>query len=363
MIGVGFSASLPTAIWGQVEGTSQTTSTSQERDVSKEHIAELLGKLKGSNPRVRSAAAFALGEIGKPAVLALMEALKDDDQRVRQSAAIALAQRKDKSATPALIEALKDDDWHVRRSAAQALGLIRDKSAIPLLIEAVKDDDQRVRQAATIALAQIKDTSAIPALKEALKDENNDVRFSAAFGLGQMRSESAIPALIEALDDDDQRVRQSAADSLGEIPTSNARFYYYLNNKQVCKASKINGAVTLAREALSHENETLRVSARDVLVKKGEYGPIERLRYCWAAVPMTVIVSLIAGVPIIVGAGYATATIMRRTLRRRKLTGAKLEAKLNRRLRANPVGYPAKKQKNNKKAATQRKGARRRRRK
>ena len=90
-MGLGFSVSSPLSTWGQVEEIPQTTSTSQEQDTSKEHIAELLRKLKDTDPRVRSSAAQALGGIrDKSAIPALMEALKDDDGRVRQSATEAL---------------------------------------------------------------------------------------------------------------------------------------------------------------------------------------------------------------------------------------------------------------------------------
>ena len=125
-MGLGFSVNSPLPTWGQVQEIPQTTSTSQEQDTSKEPtITELLRKLKDTDQRVRSSAALALGQIGKPAVPALIEALKDDDPGVRYSAARALGEIKDKSALPALMEALEDDDWRVRQSATEALYEIR----------------------------------------------------------------------------------------------------------------------------------------------------------------------------------------------------------------------------------------------
>jgi HEAT repeat protein len=89
-MGLGFSVNSPLPTWGQVQEIPQTTSTSKDQDTSKERITELLGKLKDTNVRVRSPAARALVQIGKPAVPALLEALKDTYLRVRRSAAQAL---------------------------------------------------------------------------------------------------------------------------------------------------------------------------------------------------------------------------------------------------------------------------------
>ena len=66
-MGLGFAVNLPLPTWGQVQEIPQTTSTSQEQDTSKEPITELLGKLKETDPRVRSSAARALDEIRKQA--------------------------------------------------------------------------------------------------------------------------------------------------------------------------------------------------------------------------------------------------------------------------------------------------------
>ena len=53
-MGLGFAVNSPLPTWGQVQEKPQTRSTSQEQDTSKEPLTDLLGKLKETDPRVRS---------------------------------------------------------------------------------------------------------------------------------------------------------------------------------------------------------------------------------------------------------------------------------------------------------------------
>jgi HEAT repeat protein len=95
--------------------------------------------LQDKDKDVRSAAAYALGGIGKDAkdaVPALILVLQDKDKDVRSNAANALGRigKDAKDAVPALILVLQDKD--VRSNAANALGRIgKDaKDAVPALI-------------------------------------------------------------------------------------------------------------------------------------------------------------------------------------------------------------------------------------
>lgn len=81
---------------------------------------------RGRDPRLRAAAAGALGEIGSPnAVPALVRALEDGHAEVRVSAAVALGQVSDPSAVPALASALGSGLHEVDRAIAGALLLLR----------------------------------------------------------------------------------------------------------------------------------------------------------------------------------------------------------------------------------------------
>ena len=83
----------------------------------------------------------------------LVQKLADDDQRA--AATRALAQRGD-AAVPQLLEALENSDPKVRAAAVFALGEIKATAAVaPLTTLAEKDDSEVVRDAARFALDAI----------------------------------------------------------------------------------------------------------------------------------------------------------------------------------------------------------------
>ena len=143
----------------------------------------------------------------------LRRALQGETWAVRRAAAEALEKIGDPQAIPALIEALKDEDRDVRRTAAWALGQIG-PPAVPALIQALRDEKWEVRQAAAEALEKIGDPQATPALIQALRDEDVGVRRVAAKALGQIGDPQATPALIHALRDEERWVREAAAEAL-----------------------------------------------------------------------------------------------------------------------------------------------------
>jgi HEAT repeat protein len=71
-------------------------------------------------------------------------------------------------AVPAIIQALGDQDPKVREAAADALGLIRDSRALSPLVNALHDKDPEVAYEAAKALGDIGDAHAIAGLDAAL---------------------------------------------------------------------------------------------------------------------------------------------------------------------------------------------------
>jgi HEAT repeat protein len=163
-------------------------------------VLELILALKDSDPKVRKAAASALGASGSDASDAVVPLaavlLKDPDRQARSWAADALGEIGPvaRPAVPSLIAALDDSDPWLRRIAAEALGKIGSASEdiISALIIVSRDPTETAREGAIGAMvglaersARAGDTTAIEPLKRA----------SAALKSGDARTRA-----IEALD-------------------------------------------------------------------------------------------------------------------------------------------------------------------
>jgi hypothetical protein len=116
----------------------------------------------------------------------LIGALKDRDWRVRSYAAWALGEVGEGRATEMLLEAASDYHWRVRMQAAAALGEYGAKSALPRLIALTSDEHYQVRTAAVDALAALGDTAALPALRAAARDPHAMVRMQALAALAAL---------------------------------------------------------------------------------------------------------------------------------------------------------------------------------
>ncbi len=198
-------------------------------------IANLLADaLKDQSADVRLRAAYALGEIkpSDPKVAnSLVDALKDQDADVRLRAADALGAIKpsDPKIANSLADALKDQDAGLRWHAANALGAIKpsDPKIANSLVEALKDQTAMVRLGAANALGAIKtiDPKVLNSVVDLLKNQHKGVRESAAFAIGYIKPSDpkTVNSLVEALKDQDAQVRSGAAFALGEIKPSNPK--------------------------------------------------------------------------------------------------------------------------------------------
>lgn len=159
---------------------------------------KITGGIKERDMGEQWSVAWAIADIGKPAVEPLIAALnnKDSDEYIRKRAPLALGRIGDSRAVEPLIAALKDENNEVRFSAAIALGDIKDPRAIEPLIAILKGEP---------LIATLKD------------DDDGDVRRSAAWALGKIGDLRAVEPLIAALKDEDVYVRKSAKEALGKI--------------------------------------------------------------------------------------------------------------------------------------------------
>jgi HEAT repeat protein len=188
-------------------------------------VPDVMVLLGDRRPKVRHAAAEALGKIGpwaRAATPALVRTLKDPDPRERSGAAWALGWiGPAEEVVPPLIEALDDDDPEVRRYAAHGLSVIGPpaESAIPKLIERL--DDPWMRYMAARALGAIGPAArrSIPRLVTALRAEHSLARSEMAVALGLFGAEAApaVPDLLALSNDPDATVQRSAVGALMNI--------------------------------------------------------------------------------------------------------------------------------------------------
>ena len=227
---------------GEQNGAVNSTAASSPDDRSK-LIRGLQDELNHENEATRLNAAYALGNIGKPAIPTLIEALQQEAKTAwnrnldrgdftnpSQLDTIYGLAAMGEPAVPALTEVLGDDtNWWTRAGAAAALGCMGEPAhgAVPALIEALKDDSEWVRRNAADTLGNIGPSarSAVPALIEALGDDRPVSRWSlsdaplrenAMIALAKMGElpQSAIPSMEEALHDENQYIRSWAAIAL-----------------------------------------------------------------------------------------------------------------------------------------------------
>jgi HEAT repeat protein len=235
----------------------------QHREQIRKAVPALMEALKDTNPSVRGAAAFALGNIPgdmQVAVPALVEALQDKDRLVREAAASSLGRiaqspelavpalmgelnRDDddrdhamnalikfgpaaRPAVPALIVMLNQVDSDLPYYAAQVLGAIGPGalSSEPGLVRLLRGTDDQTRLEAADALGKIgRDQAEAVAVTTRLLDADDpDERFRAAAILGHAgpAAEPSVPALTNALNDDNEDVRQAAAKAISKIATA-----------------------------------------------------------------------------------------------------------------------------------------------
>jgi len=115
-------------------------------------------------------------------------------------------------ALPLLAARLTDDDPRVRAAAAVALGDLVAKERVDALLAAVDDGDPHVRQMALNALGEIGDPRAAARLRKALRDGRPEVRYQAIIAYPRVSDDAGAidQALLDATNDDDDAIAHIA---------------------------------------------------------------------------------------------------------------------------------------------------------
>ncbi|MFH1829335.1 MAG: HEAT repeat domain-containing protein [Pseudomonadota bacterium] len=192
---------------------------------SMDHIPLLLESLDDDDARVREAAAFALGQIGRPmwnGNLAFQYApyLNSVCTTAASWHSLVVGFCADE-VTAALAKVVKNDpDLRVRLEAAHALGEMKSEwSVAPLAYAMLNDPSEMVRDTAAEELGDLDTDKSIRILLDTLFGNNQrlDRRLAAVRGLGRSSLRKADTALIFVLENDpDPSVRAVAADVLGD---------------------------------------------------------------------------------------------------------------------------------------------------
>jgi HEAT repeat protein len=171
---------------------------------------------------VRSEAVCALAAIGPETLPDIRSALTDRPPRLRWAAAYALGRSgaAPQEVVPLLEVAIQDSNWLIRTEAARSLAS-QGPSAVPALQNALKDDDPRVQAAAAWSLGQLgrEAKAAVPDLQEALSEEDWLVRSAAVYALGHMGT-GTIPDILAETESPDWGVRAAASQALRELGRS-----------------------------------------------------------------------------------------------------------------------------------------------
>lgn len=198
-------------------------------------ISHILPLLTDSNPRLRSSAAYILGQMGTVAqstVAQLVPLLKDSDRDVRRITAEALGSMGNaaKLALPEILTLLKDPDSDRRITGLYALGQINFilktsdrefQSVLPHLIPLLQDDDPVVSLGTAQVLGSLGESvkPALPQILPFLKHSNPSVRIYTLYTLEWLgkTAKSTIPQITPLLKDANSEVRDRAAATLKHL--------------------------------------------------------------------------------------------------------------------------------------------------
>jgi HEAT repeat protein len=184
--------------------------------------------LKDEDPRVRAAAAEALGELGsKDVVPQLVDAIdfsvgggSDREARAINEAnkqiAIALGLLGDKRGVPALQKMVRSRDMYVKLEAVHSLGELRDPGSVDTLMEIATDENTEpfIAKKAIVALGLIGDPKAVPAIERMLFKERKGISFypESSFAVFEIGDAATTP-LLAVLDGRDKDIEKWAQEN------------------------------------------------------------------------------------------------------------------------------------------------------
>jgi peptidylprolyl isomerase len=261
----------------------------------KEHLRDLIARLRDPEVEVRWRTAFALWRLKNPAARADLErVLHDDDARVRMFAARGLGQVGDSASADSLIPLLDDPDWRVRNDAAGAIGSIgkSDRALDALVAHLANEANELTAKTMAEGVGKAHRPQDKAALFGLIKRRSGTVWTGMVNGLAAGFPDDAGEAARAMLIDNRSWVRVAAISALGAAQTEGARAVLTNAYGSLSEAEKGFALSALAEydfgyvepnldAALQSKNEVLAQSALEVLSKSPDTASARRLGDFW----------------------------------------------------------------------------------
>ncbi len=159
------------------------------------------------SPRVRSAAAMALGKfslLGQEGKL-----LPKDKESIHDS----------------LMKTLTDADQHVdvRRRSLEAVAPFNTGDTKKMVSWAYESEDLALKSSSIFAMGRTGESEWLPLLIKELQSPDAAIRYETAHACGELGEEDAVPHLVSLLQDDDYQVQLAGINALGKIGTPLAK--------------------------------------------------------------------------------------------------------------------------------------------
>jgi HEAT repeat protein len=219
---------------------------------------------------VRRSAVETITSIKRPDEKVLLGILGESSPKLRAAAARALGRLRSRMAEDKLIALLSDSNKEVKQSVIIALGALQSAKAVPALRILLKSPDRNIRGNAVTSMALSGDEAVVADLAVIAEKDYWEVRKRAISGLAAYPSPAAEKALVAALDDQDFFNRKLAAAALKRRDWKPAGTYekclFYIANNNwdsiVEMGSKAQPALLLF---VDDKNHIVRILAYEML--------------------------------------------------------------------------------------------------
>lgn len=160
-----------------------------------------------NSPRVRSAAAVALGKFS--VLVQDGKLLPKDGEAIHDS----------------LMAVLEEPNQHVdiTRRSLEAIAPFNTGDIKQILKRAYKSEDPAIKSSSIFAMGRTGEASWLPLLIKELQSTDPTIRYETAHACGELAEEDAVPHLISLLEDDDYQVQLAGINALGKIGGALAR--------------------------------------------------------------------------------------------------------------------------------------------